>query len=86
MRTLVATVLYNGKGKKIYCTAKKVTDQHVQKLRKIERQILEEAGFDFIKFLSLEYPDVKGHAIFFEGHIDDMTRTLNSLDKNYPID
>ena len=29
MRTLVATALFNSKGKEVYCTAKKITDQHM---------------------------------------------------------
>lgn len=81
MRTLVATALSNAKGKDVFCTARKVTDQHLNIIRSIPRQQLEEAGFTFIKMLSLEYPNVRGYAIFFEGHFDEMAKTLKSLEK-----
>jgi hypothetical protein len=81
MRTLVATALSNAKGKDIFCTARKVTDQHIRVIRSIPRQRLEEEGFTFIKMLSLEYPNVKGYAVFFEGHYDEMVKTLKSLEK-----
>lgn len=81
MRTLVATALSNAKGKDIFCTARKVTDQHVSLIRSIPRQRLEQAGFTFIKMLSLEYPNVKGYAVFFEGHYDEMVKTLKRMEK-----
>lgn len=79
MRTLVATTLLNAKGKEIYCTVKKITDQHMSYIRNTERQDLETVGFTFIKMLSLEYPNVRGYAIFFEGHFDDILPTLKSM-------
>ncbi|MEN6326464.1 MAG: hypothetical protein ABFD18_09715 [Syntrophomonas sp.] len=81
MRTLVATALGNSKGKKVYCAARKVSDQQIEILRTTPRPLLEEAGFTFIKMLSLESPNVKGDAIFYEGHLDDMTRALKNLYK-----
>ena len=79
MRTLVATTMYNVKGKEIYCTPKKVNGHDIDILRNISRPRLEEAGFTFIRMLSLDYPNVKGNAIFYEGHYDDMVRTLKKL-------
>lgn len=81
MRTLVATALANSKGKKVYCAARKVSDQQIELLRNTPRPLLEEAGFTFIKMLSLEAPNLKGDAIFFEGHLDDMARVLKNLGK-----
>ena len=80
MRTLVGTVLYNSKGKEIYCTAKKITDKHMSFIRNAERKELEAVGFTFIKMISLEYPNVRGYAIFFEGHIDDILPALKTMD------
>lgn len=79
MRTLVATVLENDKGKKIYCAARKVSDQQIDTLRHTGREILEEQGFTFIKMISLEYPNVKGYAVFYEGHLDHMARALKEI-------
>jgi hypothetical protein len=83
LRTLIATVLTNSKGKDIYCAVKKLSDAQLDTIRKTSRPQLEEAGFTFIRLLSLEYPEVKGHAIFFEGHFDEMLRILKSLEKGY---
>lgn len=83
MRTLVATALLNSKGKEVYCTAKKITDQHMSYIRNSDRKDLEAVGFDFIKMLSLEYPNVKGYAIFFEGHVDDIMPALKSMEIHY---
>lgn len=83
MRTLVATTLINAKGKEIYCTAKKITDKHMDYIRNTDRKSLEDVGFVFIKMLSLDYPNIKGNAIFFEGHIDDIMPALKSLDVRY---
>ncbi|HBK53555.1 hypothetical protein [Syntrophomonas wolfei] len=83
MRTLIATVLTNSKGKDIYCAVKKLSDAQLDIIRKTSRLQLEEAGFTFIRLLSLEYPEVKGHAIFFEGHFDEMLRVFKSLEKGY---
>ena len=82
MRTLVATALFNSKGKEIYCTAKKITDKHMDIIRSADRTALETAGFTFIKMLSLEYPNVKGYAIFFEGHYNDILRALKTMGMN----
>ena len=79
MRTLVATTLYNSKGKEIYCWAKKITDQHMDYIRNTDRKDLAGVGFTFIKMLSLDYPDVRGYAIFFEGHVDDIMPALKSM-------
>lgn len=83
MRTLVATALYNSKGKEVYCTAKKISDQHLTYIRNSSRQDLEEAGFVFIKMLSLEVPNVKGYAIFYEGHVNDIMPALKAMGHNY---
>jgi len=83
MRTLVATALSNAKGKDIFCKANKVTDQHVRTIRNTDRKLLEEVGFTFIKMLSLEYPNVRGYVIFFEGHFDEMVKALKLLEKGY---
>ncbi len=82
MRTLVATALLNSKGKEIYCTAKKITDKHMSYIRNSDRKDLEAAGFTFIKLLSLDFPNVKGYAIFFEGHFDDIMPALKSMAAN----
>jgi hypothetical protein len=82
VRTLVATALFNSKGKEIYCTAKKITDKHMDIIRSADRTALEAAGFTFIKMLSLEYPNVKGYAIFFEGHYNDILRALKTMGMN----
>lgn len=79
MRTLVATALYNSKNKPVYCMAKKITDEHMKYIRNALRADLETAGFTFIKLLSLDFPNVRGHAIFFEGHVDDILPSLKSM-------
>lgn len=83
MRTLVATTLINSKGNEIYCTAKKITDKHMDYIRNTDRKSLEDIGFVFIKMISLDYPNVKGNAIFFEGHVDDIMPALKSLNIHY---
>lgn len=83
MRTLIATTLSNAKGKDIYCTAKKLDDRYLKLLRNTERSVLEEMGFTFIKMISLEFPNIKGYAIFYEGHLDEMQRALRSLEALY---
>ena len=80
MRTLVATALFNSKGKEVYCTAKKITDQHMSYIRNSKRKDLEAVGFDFIKLMSLDFPNVKGYAIFFEGHVNDIMPALKSME------
>ncbi|HZK86740.1 MAG TPA: hypothetical protein VFC40_02105 [Syntrophomonas sp.] len=83
MRTLVATTMFNSKGKEVYCTAKKITDKHMDYIRNTDRKSLEEIGFVFMKMISLDYPNVKGNAIFFEGHTDDIMPALRSLETHY---
>ncbi len=81
MRTLIATVLENGKGNGIYCAARKVSDKQIDIIRSVDRDTLKEMGFTFIRMISLEYDNVKGYAIFFEGHVDEMTRSLREISK-----
>lgn len=80
MRTLVATVMTNNKGNEIYCWNRKVNSKDSQILRSTSRSVLEERGFTFIRLISLEYPNVAGYAIFFEGHLDEMSRDLKAMD------
>jgi hypothetical protein len=80
MRTLVATVMNNNKGNEIYCWNRKVNSKDSQLLRSSNRSSLEEAGFTFIRLVSLEYPNVAGYAIFYEGHLDEMSRDLKALE------
>jgi hypothetical protein len=75
--------MHNGKGKEVYCSAKKVSDHEIDAIRDIDRKTLEDVGFTFIKFISLEVEGVRGYAIFYEGHLDDMSRTLRALQKGY---
>lgn len=83
MRTLVATALSNAKGRDVYCAARKVSDEQISIIRNTNHQSLEEAGFTFIKLLSLDYPDVRGHAIFFEGHLDEMAKVLKRIERGF---
>ncbi|MGI6436163.1 MAG: hypothetical protein ACOX0F_12585 [Syntrophomonadaceae bacterium] len=80
MRTLVATVLANNKGKEIYCWNRKVSNRDAQILRDSRRSSLQERGFTFIRMISLEFPNVAGYAIFYEGHLDEMSRELKALE------
>ncbi|MEN6463471.1 MAG: hypothetical protein ABFC94_19145 [Syntrophomonas sp.] len=75
-RTLVATVLYGSKGKEIYCRSNQINDQHINTLRKKTRTELEDAGFTFVQLVSPEYSNVRGYAIFYEGHGDEMIKAL----------
>ena len=75
-RTLIATALYSTKGKEIYCTTKKVTDEHLRIIKNTSREELEDAGFTFINLVSTDFSNVRGYAIFFEGHTDEMTKVL----------
>lgn len=79
LRTLVATVLINSKGKDIYCPAKKISFQDIDKLKTIKKDVLEANRFTFIRVLSLEHPNIRGYVIFFEGHQDEVSRVLSSL-------
>jgi len=51
-------------------------------VRSTDRKDLEAVGFTFIKLLSLDFPNVKGYAIFFEGHVDDIMPALKSMGQN----
>lgn len=79
MRTLVATALINAKGNEVYCTARKVTNENIKRIRNNSRQQLESIGFTFVNLISLDYPNVKGYAVFYEGHLDDMEKSLKLL-------
>ena len=79
MRTLVATVMTNHKGNEIYCWNRKVNSRDSQILRSTDRSVLEQRGFTFINFISPEYPNIAGYAIFFEGHLDEMSRDLKAM-------
>lgn len=83
MRTLVGTIMINAKEKNIYCKAGKVSESDLKTIRETSQAELEKIGFTFIKLISLEYPGVKGQAIFFEGHLDEMTRALKEIKKYY---
>lgn len=83
MRTLVATTLYNSKGREIYCTIPKVTDDQLKVLRSLTHEQLEDAGFTLINLVSPEFNNIKGHAIFFEGHLDEMGKVLRNLKRGY---
>lgn len=82
MRTLVATMMSNSKGKNIFCSASKVSEQQMRIIRNTDWSELEELGFTFLNLASPEYPNIKGKAIFFEGHLDEMRRALKNIDNN----
>jgi hypothetical protein len=50
-------------------------------IRNTDWSELEEIGFTFINLTSPEYPNIRGKAIFFEGHLDEMGRALRSIDR-----
>lgn len=77
-RTLVATVLLNSKRKEIYCKSNQINDQQLSSLRSKSHRELEEQGFTFIDLVGANYADIKGYAIFFEGHADEMNRILRN--------
>lgn len=81
IRTLAATVLLGSKGKEIYCKSNQINDQHLNILRNTKRNELEDAGFTFIGLISPEYSNVRGYAIFFEGHGDEMISALTELNR-----
>ena len=81
MRTLVGTIMTNNKEKKIYCRASKVTEAQIKVIQNTSQPELEEIGFTFIRLISLDYPDIKAQAVFFEGHLDEMSRALKDLQK-----
>ncbi len=83
MRTLVATILQNAKKKDIYCTARKISNKDIDQIKDLSREELEEMGFEFVRILSLEYPDVRGYVLFYNGHADEMSRALRQLNKKY---
>lgn len=59
--------------------AKKINDEHMKYIRNTPQDDLEAVGFTFIKLLSLDYPNVRGYAIFFEGHVNDILPALKSM-------
>lgn len=79
MRTLVGTIMTNSKEKHIYCKVSKVTEAQLKIIRDTSQPELEEIGFTFIKLISLDLPGVRGQAIFFEGHLNEMGRVLKDL-------
>ncbi len=81
VRTLVATMMSNSKGKNVFCSASKVSEYQMRVIRNTEWADLEDIGFTFIDLASPEYPNIRGKAIFFEGHLDEMGRALKNIDK-----
>lgn len=79
VRTLVATVLYSSKGKKIYCRSNQINDQQLSVMKQQSNADLENAGFTFIDLFSADYANIKGYAIFFEGHANELSKVLNSF-------
>ncbi|MDO4540776.1 MAG: hypothetical protein Q4B48_06745 [Syntrophomonadaceae bacterium] len=79
MKTLVATVLRNAKDNDIYCFARRVTERDMALIRSESRETLEAMGFEFIRLISLDVEGVKGYAIFYPGHPDEMSRALRKL-------
>ncbi len=78
-RTLVATALYSSKGKEIYCTTRKVGDEQLRIIKNTPKEDLEELGFTFVNLQSPDFHNVKGYALFFEGHMDEMNRLLKGV-------
>ena len=83
MRTLVATMMANSKGKNVFCSTNKISQQQMRIIRSTDWSELEQLGFTFINLTSPEYPNIKGKAIFFEGHLDEMAKTLRTIDKSF---
>ncbi len=83
MRTLVATMMANSKGKNVFCSTNKVSEQQMRIIRNTDWSELEEVGFTFVNLASPEYPNISGKAIFFEGHLDEMRRALKNIDKSF---
>jgi len=79
VRTLVATVMYSSKGKKIYCRSNQISDQQLSVMKRQSDMDLENAGFTFIDLTSRDFANVKGYAIFFEGHANELSKALNSF-------
>ncbi|NLO20635.1 MAG: hypothetical protein GX119_01360 [Syntrophomonadaceae bacterium] len=82
MRTLVATMMPNSKGKNVFCSTNKVSEQQMRIIRNTDWSELEGLGFTFINLTSPEYPNIRGKAIFFEGHLDEMGRALRSVERS----
>ncbi|NLJ72346.1 MAG: hypothetical protein GX333_04980 [Syntrophomonadaceae bacterium] len=80
-RTLVATALYSSKGKEIYCTTPKVSNEQLRIIKNTPKEELEEVGFTFINLSSQDYHNIRGYALFFEGHINEMNHLLKQLHK-----
>ncbi|NLG32312.1 MAG: hypothetical protein GX550_02210 [Syntrophomonadaceae bacterium] len=81
-RTLVATMLLNNKGKEVYCRSKKVSDKTMNAICNTPRNELEASGFTFIPLMSPAYSNIKGYAVFFEGHLDEMVKILQQKTGN----
>lgn len=77
-RTLVATALYSSKGKEIYCTTPKVSDEQLRIIKNTPKEDLEKLGFTFIALSSTDFHNIKGYALFFEGHMNEMNRILKN--------
>lgn len=79
MKTLVATMLRNAKEKDIYCFTRRLTESDMERIRHESRETLETLGFEFVRLISLDVEGVKGFAIFYPGHLDEMSRSLKVL-------
>lgn len=79
MRTLVATLMPNAKGKKVFCFANKISEELMRKIKYTDWDQLSALGFTFISLVSPDYPNIRGHAIFFEGHLDEIGRALKNI-------
>jgi hypothetical protein len=78
-RTLVATVLYTSKGKKIYCRSNQINDHQLSVMKRQNNADLEDKGFTFIDLFSADYANIKGYAVFYEGHANELSKLLGSL-------
>ena len=77
MRTLVATTLANAKGKDIYCAAEKLANSRYLLFVIPADRSWKSWVLHLLNSL-LDYPNVRGYAIFFEGHLDEMGRILKN--------
>lgn len=83
MRTLVATILKNSKKKDVYCSATKVSSKDLTVIKSLNREELENMGFEFVRIISLEYSEVRGYVLFYNGHLDEMSRSLKNVRKSF---
>lgn len=77
-RTLIATVLYSSKGRKIYCRSNQINDQQLSVMKRKTNTELEDQGFTFIDLFSSDYANIKGYAVFYEGYANELSKALNS--------